>query len=55
LPALFIYFLAKNGALRNINSNALAAITLMTALSTPNEKEQIILLIRNFLKYQQKN
>jgi death-on-curing family protein len=52
--ALFIYFLAKNGALRNINSNALAAITLMTALSTPNEKEQIILLIRNFLSYQSK-
>lgn len=47
--ALFIYFLAKNNALRDINSNALAAITLMTALSKPNEKEQIVLLIRNFL------
>ena len=47
--ALFIYFLARNGALRNINSNTLAAITLMTALSQPSEKEQIILLIRNFL------
>jgi death-on-curing family protein len=53
--ALFIYFLAKNSVLRNINSNALAAITLMTALSTPSEKEQIILLIRNFLRYQPKN
>lgn len=47
--ALFIYFLAKNNALRDINSNALAAITLMTALSHPSEKPQIILLIRNFL------
>lgn len=47
--ALFIYFLARNGALRNINSNTLAAVTLMTALSRPSEKEQIILLIRNFL------
>ena len=47
--ALFIYFLAKNNALRDIHSNALAAITLMTALSKPNEKEQIVLLIRNFL------
>lgn len=48
--ALFIYFLAHNKALRNINSNTLAAITLMTALSRPSEKEQIILLIRNFLE-----
>lgn len=48
--ALFIYFLAKNNALRDINSNALAAITLMVALSSPGEKDQIILLIRNFLE-----
>lgn len=47
--ALFIYFLAKNGIKHDINSNGLAAITLMTALSKPSEKEQIILLIRNFL------
>lgn len=47
--ALFVYFLAKNNALSDINSNALAAITLMTALSQPHEKEQIILLIRNLL------
>lgn len=47
--ALFIYFLAHNKALQNINSNMLAAVTLMTALSKPSEKEQIILLIRNFL------
>lgn len=50
--ALFIYFLARNKSLRNINSNALTAITLMTALSQPSEKEQIILLIRNFLEEQ---
>lgn len=48
--ALFIYFLAKNKALRDINSNALAAMTLMAALSSPPEKDQIILLIRNFLE-----
>ncbi len=47
--ALFIYFLAKSGVRHDINSNSLAAITLMTALSKPSEKEQIILLIRNFL------
>lgn len=48
--ALFIYFLAKNKVLRNINSNTLAATTLLTALSKPEEKDQIILLIRNFLE-----
>lgn len=47
--ALFIYFLAKSGIKHDINSNGLAAITLMTALSNPSEKDQIILLIRNFL------
>lgn len=51
--ALFIHFLAKNKALRNIDSNTLAAVTLMTALSKPSEKEQIILLIRNFLDRKQ--
>ncbi|RWZ78666.1 MAG: Fic/DOC family protein [Candidatus Microsaccharimonas sossegonensis] len=48
--ALFIYFLAKNGALREFNNNTLAATTLMVALSEPTEKKQIILLIRHFLK-----
>lgn len=47
--ALFIYFLAKNGVLRDISSNTLAATTLMVALSRPGEKDQIILLVRNFL------
>lgn len=47
--ALFVYFLARNKSLRDINSNTLAATTLMTALSKPEEKDQIILLIRNFL------
>jgi len=50
--ALFIYFLAKNKVLHGINSNALAAITLIVALSDPQEKEQIILIIRNFLEKQ---
>jgi prophage maintenance system killer protein/prophage antirepressor-like protein len=53
--ALFVYFLEKNGALRDKNgrqiiaSNALAAITLMTALSKPVEKEQIVLLVMNLI------
>lgn len=48
--ALFVYFLHKNHALRNINNNTLAAIVLMVALSAPDERENIILLIRNFLQ-----
>jgi prophage maintenance system killer protein/prophage antirepressor-like protein len=54
--AIFIYFLEKNAVLRNkkgrfiIDNNTLAAMTLMTALSNPKEKEQMILLIMNFLK-----
>lgn len=47
--ALFVYFLARCAVKHDINSNSLAAITLMTALSKPTEKDQIILLIRNFL------
>ena len=47
--ALFVYFLARNKSLRDINSNTLAATTLLTALSKHEEKDQIILLIRNFL------
>jgi prophage maintenance system killer protein len=53
--ALFVYFLDRNGALRDadggqiIANNTLAAITLMVALSKPSEKEQMILLVRNLL------
>ena len=50
--ALFVYFLAKNKALHNINNNTLTAITLMTALSKPEEKKMMILLIMNFLDSQ---
>lgn len=48
--ALFVYFLNKNNALKDINNDTLVAATLMIALSQPNEKKQMILLIRNFLK-----
>ncbi|MDR2976415.1 MAG: Fic family protein, partial [Streptococcaceae bacterium] len=47
--ALFVYFLYKNHALKNINNNTLAAIVLMVALSKPDERENMVLLIRNFL------
>lgn len=47
--ALFIFFLSKNGIRSTINSNALAATILMVALSDPSEKDQMILLVRNFL------
>jgi len=53
--ALFVYFLDRNNALNDkygrqiIANNTLAAMTLMTALSQPKEKEQIILLIMNLL------
>ncbi|MDR0199889.1 MAG: virulence protein RhuM/Fic/DOC family protein [Streptococcaceae bacterium] len=47
--ALFVYFLYKNQALRNINNNTLAAIVLMVALSKPDERENMTLLIENFL------
>jgi prophage maintenance system killer protein/prophage antirepressor-like protein len=48
--ALFVYFLHKNHALQNISNNTLAAIVLMVALSKPDERENMILLIRNFLQ-----
>ncbi|MDO4627839.1 MAG: virulence protein RhuM/Fic/DOC family protein [Planctomycetia bacterium] len=54
--ALFVWFLDKNGALRNaqnqliIDNNALAAITLMIALSKPEEKELMCLLVMNMLE-----
>jgi prophage maintenance system killer protein len=53
--ALFVYFLEKNDALRGsssellISNNALAAITLMIALSHPEEKEAMCLLVMNML------
>lgn len=53
--ALFTYYLSKNGALSNgtgnelVSTNALAAITLMTAMSKPSEKETIIRLVTSML------
>jgi prophage maintenance system killer protein/DNA-binding Lrp family transcriptional regulator len=53
--ALFVYFLDRNKVLRDksdqqiIANNALAAITLVAALSKPAEKDQIVLLIMNLL------
>jgi death-on-curing family protein len=52
---LFVYFLELNGALRTsagmqiIDNNSLAAITLMIALSKPEEKEIMCLLVMNML------
>jgi prophage maintenance system killer protein len=54
--ALFVYFLDRNNILRDkggrqiIANNALAAITLLVALSDPSEKSQIILLIMNLIR-----
>jgi prophage maintenance system killer protein len=54
--ALFVYFLDKNNALKNqngkllIDNNTLAAMTLMLALSKPQEKEIMCNLVMNFLK-----
>ena len=53
--ALFTYYLSVNSALQRdsgedvVSSNALAAITLMTAMSKPEEKETIIQLVTNML------
>jgi prophage maintenance system killer protein len=53
--ALFVYFLDKNSALRNarnalrIDNNALAAATLMIALSKPEEKEIMCALVMRML------
>lgn len=53
--ALFVYFLEKNEVLRDalghqiIDNNALAAITLMIALSAPAEKEIMCMLVMNML------
>ncbi len=52
---LFVYFLHKNkylykkGGERKINDNALVALTLLTAISNPKEKEAMIALITNLL------
>jgi len=53
---MFVYFLSLNNALINnqgellIASNTLAAITLMVALSKPEEKEMMCLLVVNMLQ-----
>ncbi|MCL2536674.1 MAG: virulence protein RhuM/Fic/DOC family protein [Coriobacteriia bacterium] len=53
---MFVYFLSLNGALIDesqrplIANNTLAAITLMIALSKPDEKEMMCLLVMNMLK-----
>jgi prophage maintenance system killer protein len=50
---LFVWYLAKNNYLMDSNgnpkvaNNALAAITLMVALSKPEEKDLMILVIVN--------
>ncbi|MBC7592147.1 MAG: hypothetical protein H7226_14035 [Salinibacterium sp.] len=41
--------LQRDGGEDVLSSNALAAITLMTALSKPQEKETIIQLVTNML------
>ena len=52
--ALFVTFLSRNGMLNGadgvtINNNALAAITLLVAMSDPREKELMIALIMRML------
>ncbi|GAA4832927.1 RhuM family protein [Garicola koreensis] len=53
--ALFVTFLSKNGLLQDsssqvaISNSALAAITLMVAMSKPQEKELMIALVINML------
>jgi prophage maintenance system killer protein len=53
--ALFVHFLERNGALVDtrgaprISNNALAAITLMVAMSDPKEKELMIALVVSML------
>ena len=52
--ALFIHFLDKNGVLRDgerlrVEGNALAAMTLMIALSDPSEKDSMVTLVENFI------
>ena len=52
--ALFVYFLDKNGLLKHggrllVKGNALAAMTLMIALSDPSEKDAMVALVENFI------
>ena len=52
--ALFIHFLDKNGVLRDgerlrVEGNALAAMTLMIALSDPSEKDSMVTLVEYFI------
>ena len=52
--ALFVYFLNKNGLLKQgdhllVEGNALAAMTLMVALSDPSEKDAMVALVENFI------
>jgi prophage maintenance system killer protein len=58
---LFIYFLNINGRLKDkqnnliIDNNSLAATTLMLALSKPEEKELMVLLVMNMLSGDKSN
>lgn len=52
--ALFVYFLDKNGLIMRgdhllVEGNALAAMTLMIALSDPSEKDAMVTLVENFI------
>lgn len=53
--ALFVTFLDRNGILHDdegrprISNNALAALTLMVALSDPSEKDLMVALITRML------
>jgi prophage maintenance system killer protein len=53
--ALFVYFLDRNGVLKDKNGrvkiapNALAAMTLMIALSRSEEKEVMVMLVMNLI------
>jgi prophage maintenance system killer protein len=53
--ALFVYYLLRNSAMHDrsdvelISNNALAAITLVIAMSNPNEKETMIRLVTSML------
>lgn len=54
LAALFVTFLSRNGLLEDsngvvINNNALAAITLLVAMSDPKEKDLMIALITRMI------
>ncbi len=54
--ALFVWYLARNSALIDdqgrelVSPKMLAAVTLMTALSDPNEKDSMIRLIGNLIE-----